>query len=170
MFHKIMTYSGVYLLLAVILTFILLFLMGSCTHAHAEMIRVTAYSPHEADSKPYHGKNALGGSVLDEVEGFHQAAAQTGYLPFGSIVKIDGYGTFIICDTGSGVRRHQVDICQEDLSDVRDFPTGHADMEVLRRGWGSSIYSSKRAYCHISPNKPIGQSLVWSSKRGHYYA
>lgn len=107
---------------------------------HAEIIQCTAYSPDEPDSRPFHGKNALGFSVLQKVEGYGQCAADPDWLPSGSLIYIPRLErTVIVCDVGSGVQGHHLDIACEDMDAMNDFPTGRYHIEIRRIGWHKTL-------------------------------
>lgn len=130
--------------------------------AHGDVI--TAYSPDEPDSRQYHDKNCLGFPVLKKVEGCRQAATDHRHYPLGSILLIDGIGRVIVTDCGSAVRGRHVDVVCANRHEVRRFPTGHAQVQVVRRGWGDGgMYPTKHLYCGSSART----GAIYSSKRGY---
>jgi 3D (Asp-Asp-Asp) domain-containing protein len=147
---------GIYTILMAGLIFILLFIIGGCTHANAESMRLTGYCQDEDGG----GCNALGYRLCEG-----QCAAASS-IPFGTQYELPNGEIVTVTDRGSKVCEHNhLDIFGNHR--IRDM--GRAEVKLVRWGWGgSTIYNSKRVYCNVT--LPSRHSVaVYSSKRGTFY-
>lgn len=134
----------------------LLFLTIITTNSFASLSRLTAYNENERDSRPYGHLNCQGG-----VLGVGQCAADLKYHHLGDVVDINGMGTFVISDCGSGVKgRDRYDIYVSSLKEVREFGVKYRDAVVINRSERSS-----KSIAVIKPALPLPSVLTcYSSK------
>lgn len=100
------------------------------------MVKTTAYSHKEADSKPY-GKLSAAGSALRSRGKIRSAAADWSRYPLGTKFRIIGSSqVYEVDDYGSAlVGTDTIDIYQPTLSSMRNWGAPVVGVEILE--WGS---------------------------------
>tara|TARA_R110002096_G_scaffold200639_3_gene384629 strand:- start:1996 stop:2628 length:633 start_codon:yes stop_codon:yes gene_type:complete len=109
---------------------------------HCYVIKTTAYTHEEADSKPYGTKTALGTTLKHEGE-VRSAAADWSRYPVGTKFKIVGQSQiYEVDDYGSAlVGTDTIDIYQPTMADMRRWGAPFVGIEVLE--WGSFLKSAE---------------------------
>lgn len=106
------------------------------------VVRTTAYSHQESDSRKYGKKNAAGG-VLKHDRKVRSAAADWSRFPVGTRFKIKGQRQeYVVDDYGSAlVGTDTIDIYKPTLSSMKQWGTRHVGIEVIE--WGSFSESER---------------------------
>lgn len=109
---------------------------------HRYVVKTTAYTHHEEDSKPYGIKTALGTDLQHEGE-VRSAAADWSRYPVGTRFKIVGQSqVYQVDDYGSAlVGTDMIDIYQPTMAEMRRWGAPIVGIEVLE--WGSFLKSAE---------------------------
>ena len=137
-------------------TILLIFLIIT-VHAQAFQAMVTAYNDKERDHRKYHNLNCQG----NELE-VGMCAADLNYHHLGERIAIDGLGTFVVADCGSGVQGpNHIDVYVDSLSECNAWHTrhlpahvvGHEEPAHVARNRDEDDRPSKPG--HSWPNRPL---------------
>jgi 3D (Asp-Asp-Asp) domain-containing protein len=74
------------------------------------------------------GKTASGERVRRGI-----IAADTRILPIGTVVQIYGMGTFVVKDTGGGIKGNRIDIYMPSVSDARKFGRRTIQLRIISK-------------------------------------
>ena len=106
---------------------------GNASKAQTWMtVNATAYT---ANCNGCSGKTATGIDVRDQSKDHRVIAVDPAVIPLGSLVEVDGYGTFIAADTGGAIKGHKIDILMQTKSKAYEFGRKKVQIRVIRSGY-----------------------------------